>query len=241
MAKTKVDAMVDGGKASAGPPLGPALGPLKVNIGEIIQAINKKTEAFKGMKVPVKVIVDNETKEFSIDVGTPPVSQLIKKEIGIEKGSGAPNKLKVGNIAIEQAIKIAKMKYDAMLVNDLKSAVKNIVGSCHSLGVLVEGKQALEINKEIDEGKYNKEIKEESIMPSKEKLAELKAHLDVLQAEYKKELARIEAEAAAKQAEKKPAVEGGEGAKEAAPASGKPVPEKKESVEPAKPVKAGKK
>ena len=80
---TIVEAMVEGGKATAGPPIGPALGPLGVNIGEVISSVNQKTQAFKGMKVPVKVIVDIESKEFEIQVGTPPVSQLIKKEIGV--------------------------------------------------------------------------------------------------------------------------------------------------------------
>lgn len=224
MTKTKIDALVEAGKASAGPPLGPALGPLKVNIAEIIQTINKKTEAFKGMKVPVKVIVDIETKEFNVEVGTPPISQLIKKEAGIEKGSGVPNKLKMGNLAIEQVIRIAKMKYDSMLVSNLKSAVKNVVGSCHSAGILVESKPALELNREIDEGKYAGEINQEKTEPSKEKIAELKSTLETLQAEYKKELAKIEAEAVAKEAEKKmPAEAGKEGekAEEKAPAGKK--------------------
>ena len=72
--KEKVEALVDGGKASAAPPLGPALGPMGVNIGQVIAEINKKTDAFKGMKVPVTVLIDKETKEFSIEIGTPPTS-----------------------------------------------------------------------------------------------------------------------------------------------------------------------
>ena len=133
--KEKIDLMVEGGKATAAPPLGPALGPLKVNIGQVISEINKKTADFKGMKVPVKVTVDTETKEFDIFVGTPPISQLIKKEIGIESGSGAPHEHKVGNLAVEQVVKIAKMKKDSMIVNNLTSAVKSVIGSCHSAGV----------------------------------------------------------------------------------------------------------
>ena len=74
----KVEALVEGGKASAGPPLGPALGPMGVNIGEVINQINEKTKDFKGMKVPVIVIIDG--KNFKIKVGTPPISAMIKKE-----------------------------------------------------------------------------------------------------------------------------------------------------------------
>ena len=73
--------------ATAGPPLGPALGPLGINIMNVIKAINDKTKDFEGMKVPVKVIVDTATKDFEITVGTPPTSALIKGELGSEKGS----------------------------------------------------------------------------------------------------------------------------------------------------------
>jgi len=79
MPKQTVDAMVEGGKATAAPPLGPALGPLGVNIGQVISEINKKTADFKGVQVPVKIIVD-EDKNVTITVGTPPASALIKQE-----------------------------------------------------------------------------------------------------------------------------------------------------------------
>ena len=88
MAET-IKALVEGGKASAGPPLGPALGPLGVNIMEIINTINDKTKQFSGMKVPVKVIIDPKTKKFEIDMGTPPATSLILKELNLEKGSGS--------------------------------------------------------------------------------------------------------------------------------------------------------
>ena len=84
MAKQTIEALVDGGKVSAGPPLGPALGPIGVNIGEVIAAINEKTRDMAGMKVPVKVIVDTETREFEVEVGTPPTSALIKKELTLQ-------------------------------------------------------------------------------------------------------------------------------------------------------------
>ena len=150
-----IKALVEGGKASAGPPLGPALGPLGVNIMQIINTINDKTKQFDGMKVPVKVIVDPKTKNFEIEVGTPPAASLILKELGAEKGSGAPSTHKIGDLKIEQAVKVAKMKYDNLLGKELKQKTKEIIGTCVSLGVTVEGKKPQEIQKAIDEGEFD--------------------------------------------------------------------------------------
>ncbi len=190
--KEKIETLVEGGKATAAPPIGSTLGPLGVNVGEVVAEINKKTEAFKGMKVPVKIIVDTEDKSFEVEVGTPPISQLIKKELGIEKGSGEPNKLKVGNLAIEQIIKIAKMKIGSMLVNSLKNAVKCVVGSCVSMGVLVESKEPKIVLKEIDEGVYDKEINNEITEAKPEKIEKLKNDLSLIQEKYKKEIEKVE-------------------------------------------------
>jgi len=204
--KEKVEALIEGGKATAAPPLGQALGPLGVNIGQIISEINKKTEAYKGMKVPVTIEVDPETKEFSISIGTPPVSALIKKELNLDKGSGMPDKDKKGNLAIEDVIKIAKMKIDSMIVKDLKGAVKCIVGSCNSLGVLVEGKTSVEINKDINAGVYDKQISEESTEVSAEKRQLLKEQLEQVRQKFSKVLEKIKAseeEKKAKEEEKK--------------------------------------
>ena len=150
-----IKALVEGGKASAGPPLGPALGPLGVNIMQVINTINDKTKQFNGMKVPVKVIVDTKTKNFEIEVGTPPAASLILNEIDVEKGSGAPSTHKIGNLTIDQAIKVAKMKHDNLLGRELKQKTKEIIGTCVSLGVRVEGKDPKEIQKNIEEGEYD--------------------------------------------------------------------------------------
>jgi large subunit ribosomal protein L11 len=150
-----IEALVEGGKASAGPPLGPALGPLGVNIMEIINTINDKTKHFQGMKVPVKVHIDPATKKFDIEVGTPPAASLILNEIGVEKGSSSPSKHKAGNITIDQVVKIAKMKLDNLLGKNLKQKSKEIVGTCGSMGLTVEGKKPTEIQKLIDEGQFD--------------------------------------------------------------------------------------
>jgi large subunit ribosomal protein L11 len=147
-----IEALVEGGKATPGPPLGPALGPLGVNIGEIIKTINEKTRDFGGMKVPVKVRVDPKTKAFEITIGTPPVSALVLKEIGIDKGAGARLDATVGNITIDQAVKVARMKTDSLLGNTMKARVKEVVGSCVSIGVTVEGQDPKAAIKAIDAG-----------------------------------------------------------------------------------------
>ncbi len=151
----KIKALVEGGKASAGPPLGPALGPLGVNIMQIINTINDKTKQFNGMKVPVMVIVDPKTKNFEVEVGTPPTSSLIFKELGLEKGSGSAGTHKIGNLTVDQAIKIAKMKYETLLGKELKHKTKEVIGTCVSIGVTVEGKKPQEIQKAIAEGIYD--------------------------------------------------------------------------------------
>jgi len=180
MAKESVDVLIEGGKATAAPPLGPALGPLGVNIGQVVASINQKTADFKGMQVPVKVTVDRDTKEFSITVGTPPASSLIKKEAGVQKGSGNPVAEKVADLKIEQIIKIAKMKQDSLLGANMKSKVKEIMGTCNSMGILVEGKQASETIKDVNSGIFDEKIKSgktELTAEEKKKLEEEKKRL----------------------------------------------------------------
>jgi large subunit ribosomal protein L11 len=186
MGKQSIDALINGGQASAAPPLGPALGPLGVNIGLVIAEINKKTASFKGMQVPIKVIVDSDTKAFEITVGTPPASGLLLKEAGIEKGSGKPQKDKVADILIEQVIKVAKMKEDALLGKTLKSKVKEVIGTANSLGMLVEGMNAKDAIKAVEAGKFDAEIKAEKTELSADELKKLQEEKKKLQEEVEK-------------------------------------------------------
>jgi large subunit ribosomal protein L11 len=153
--KKIVSALVTGGEASAGPPLGPALGPLGINVLQVVNTINDKTKDFAGMKVPVKVEVDSETKKFTVEVGIPPTSALIAKEAGITKGSGTSGKDYVGNISMENIIKIARMKLDVSYAIDLKNTSKEIIGSCVSSGVRIENKPAKEIYADIEKGQFD--------------------------------------------------------------------------------------
>ncbi len=156
--KKTVELLVAGGQANAGPPLGPALGPLGVNVMMIVNRINELTKDYSGMKVPVKVMVDPDSQEFEVTVGTPTTSALIVSELKIPKGSGTPNSQKIGNLSIDQAVRIAKMKRPELLSTNLKLATKEILGSCVSIGVTVEGKDPREVQKEIDAGKYDETL-----------------------------------------------------------------------------------
>ena len=150
-----VEVLVEGGKASAGPPIGPALGPHGVNVVEVVNKINEVTKDFNGTTVPVKIIIDLSTKKYEIEVGTPPASALIMKKAGIEKGSKDAREHKVGNITIKDAIDIAKMKKENLLGHDLKAKTKEIVGTCISMGIKVDGKDPKDVEREIEEGNYD--------------------------------------------------------------------------------------
>ena len=147
-----VEALVPGGKASAGPPLGPALGPLGVNVAQVVAKINEQTKDLNGMQVPVKVIVKSRT-EFEIEVGTPPTSALIIKELGVEKGSG--DKTIVGNLTMEQVLKIANIKRRGLLSKSMKHAASEVIGTAGTLGATVEGMSSKEAQLALSSGKFD--------------------------------------------------------------------------------------
>lgn len=147
-----VEALVPGGKASAGPPLGPALGPLGVNVAQVVAKINEQTKDLNGMQVPVKVIVKSRT-EFEIEVGTPPTSALIIKEIGLEKGSG--DKTILGDLTMDQVLKIANIKRKGLLSKTLKHAAREVIGTAGSLGATIDGMPSKEAQLAVASGKYD--------------------------------------------------------------------------------------
>lgn len=152
-----VEALVDGGRASAGPPLGPALGPKGVNIGQVIAKINEKTKAYDGMKVPVKVLI-NDDKTFDIKVGTPPMSALIKGELGIQSGAHNPKTEKVGNLTIEQIRKIVDMKGDDLLGATMKARAMEVAGNCVAVGVTLDGKNPKDFQAAVRAGEYDEAL-----------------------------------------------------------------------------------
>lgn len=155
-----IDAMVEGGKASGGPPIGPALGPTGVNIFQVVTKINEVTQAFSGLKVPVTITVNPNDKTFEVDVGTPPTSALILKEVGAEKGSGEPNSTFIGDLTIDQMKTIAKGKADDLSALTMKAAAMIISGTCGQMGVKIEGKTAKEFQAEVQEGTWDAQLEE---------------------------------------------------------------------------------
>ena len=151
MPEMTINGLIEGGKATSGPPFGPALGPLGVNIAGIVAEINTKTKDFEGMKIPVKVIVDTSTKKFRVEVGSPSTSALILKELGIP--NGAKNKDAVaGNITLEQVKKVAKAKDASLYGNDFSAKVRQVLGTCKSMNITCEGADATEITSKIKSG-----------------------------------------------------------------------------------------
>ncbi|HEX6572151.1 MAG TPA: 50S ribosomal protein L11 [Steroidobacteraceae bacterium] len=134
-----VKLQVPAGQANPSPPIGPALGQQGVNIMEFCKQFNAQTQQVeKGLPIPVVITVYSD-RSFTFVMKTPPASVLIRKAIGIEKGSGTPNTAKVGRITRKQLEEIAKTKTPDLTAADLEAAVRTIAGSARSMGVDVEG------------------------------------------------------------------------------------------------------
>ncbi|MHA1244210.1 MAG: 50S ribosomal protein L11 [Candidatus Heimdallarchaeota archaeon] len=164
MANQEIKCLVEGGKATPAPPLGPALGPTGVNIGAVIGKINQETSQFRGMKVPVTITIKPD-KSFDVKVGLPTTSGLVLKEAGLKKGGKGsteevPEAPFVGNITIQQVIKIADMKRPGSFAHNKKTLVKEVLGTCLSAKVSVEGKDARDVQKEVDKGAHDGILKD---------------------------------------------------------------------------------
>jgi large subunit ribosomal protein L11 len=133
---TKVKLQIPGGQANPAPPVGPALGQHAVNIMEFCKAFNERTSDQQGTIIPVILTVYKD-RSFSFVTKTPPAAVLIKKAINLEKGSGEPNKEKVGEISRQQLEEIARIKLKDLNARDLDAAVKIIEGTAKSMGVKI--------------------------------------------------------------------------------------------------------
>jgi large subunit ribosomal protein L11 len=156
-----IEVLVPGGQANPGPPLGPELGPTPVDVQAVVQEINDQTAAFDGTEVPVTVEYEDDGA-FTIDVGVPPTASLVKDEAGFETGSGEPHEEFVADLSVDQVRQIAEQKRPDLLSYDLKNAAKEVVGTCTSLGVTIEGNDPREFKKRIDEGEYDDVFAEEA-------------------------------------------------------------------------------
>ena len=156
-----IEVLVPGGEANPGPPLGPELGPTPVNVQDVVQQINDETAAFDGMEVPVTVEYDDDGS-FSISVGVPPTAELVKDEAGFDTGSGEPQENFVADLSVDQVKQIAEQKSSDLLSYDLKNAAKEVVGTCTSLGVTIEGNDPREFKERLDEGEYDEFFADEA-------------------------------------------------------------------------------
>ncbi|MFQ5823456.1 MAG: 50S ribosomal protein L11 [bacterium] len=125
------------GQANPSPPVGPALGQAGVNIMEFCKAFNARTQEKQGLIIPVVITVYAD-RSFTFITKTPPASVLLKKAAGIEKGSGEPNRNKVGKVSKDQLAEIAQMKIQDLKANDLEAAIRMIEGTARSMGLVVE-------------------------------------------------------------------------------------------------------
>ena len=160
MVEKKFNFIVPGGGATGGPPIGPALGPTGVNIMQIVAEINKQTSEYKGTPVPVDVFIDTDTKAFTVKVGMLSTFALLTQAVGVQKGSGTPHSLKVGDLSFEQLVDVAKKKKLGLYAATLKAATREVLGTCQSMGVTVDGKPANEVEDLIKSGAYDTQLKE---------------------------------------------------------------------------------
>ncbi len=133
----QIKLQIPAGQANPSPPVGPALGQHGVNIMEFCKAFNAKTEAQQGMIIPVIITVYAD-RSFSFITKTPPAAVLLKKAAKVEKGSGVPNKVKVGTVTMNQVKEIAELKMVDLNANDIDAACQIIAGTARSMGLVVE-------------------------------------------------------------------------------------------------------
>lgn len=194
--------LIEGGDMKPGPAIAQQLGPMGVNMGKVISDVNAATKEFKGMKVPVELDINEKTKEFTVSTSSPPTSELLKKELNIEKGTSDHKTLKMGNASIGDIIKIALIKHPNMLEKDFKSAVKSILGTATSIGIFVENKNPNELIIEVNEGKFDKEINEKSVDTDPEKRKSLDEFFSGVKQVQDEKLAQDKKEAEEEEAKK---------------------------------------
>ena len=187
--KMIIKLLVEGGDMKPSPAVAQQLGPIGINMGKVISDVNSNTNEFKGMKIPVLLDIDEKTKEFTIKTSSPPTSELIKKELNLEKGTNDHKNIKVGNASIEDIIKIAKIKYPDMLEKDFKTAVKSVLGTAASVGILVESSNPNELMEKLISGKFDKEIEEKKSETDPEKRKKLNDYFEQIISEQEAKLA----------------------------------------------------
>lgn len=160
MSRIKVVKMqIKGGEAKPEPPLGPAIADAGLNVAEVIDRINKITEKYRGYILTVKLIIDLDSKNYDIQLELPTITSLLLNIANVSEPSGDPMHKKVGNIKLEDVVKIAILKKPELTAKSLKGAIKTVLGSARSIGITVEGKDPKEVSRDIDRGVYDDILK----------------------------------------------------------------------------------
>lgn len=159
MVKKTLRFIIEGGRATPGPPIGPALSPYKVNVMEVVNAINNATKEYEGLSVPVEVTIDTDTRKFEVKVGIPTTTALLMKYAGAKEPTGDPAHKKIGDVRFEDIIKIAIIKKEQLTAKALKNAVKTILSTARAIGVTVDNKDPKEVVKLVEQGFYDELIK----------------------------------------------------------------------------------
>ncbi|BES80618.1 50S ribosomal protein L11 [Pyrodictium abyssi] len=150
-----INVKVKGGEASPAPPLSDSLKKVGLDVNKVVEEINKVTARYKGFEVQVKIIVDEDTKEYEIEVKPPTTTELLLKAVGAKEPSGDPIHQKIGDLPFEKIVEIAIMKKPGLTAKTLKAAVKTILGSARSIGITVDGKDPKQVTREVEEGVYD--------------------------------------------------------------------------------------
>ena len=155
MAIRVVNVKVRGGQAKPEPPISDIASKLGLDVNALVDAINKATERYKDFEVQVKIIIDEETKEFDIEVKPPTTTELLLKAVGAKEPSGDPMHKKIGDLPFEKIVEIAILKKPSLNAKTLKAAVKTIIGSARSIGITIDGKDGKQVTKEVEDGIYD--------------------------------------------------------------------------------------
>ncbi|BCU68312.1 50S ribosomal protein L11 [Sulfolobales archaeon HS-7] len=151
---------VEGGQARPGPPLGPTLSQMGINVAEAVKRINDVTADFKGMTVPVTLEIDTDTKKYEVKVGIPTTTALLLKAAGAQTPSGDPAHKKIGNISLKDVVNVAITKKDSLTAKTLEGAVITILSSAATIGLTVENEEPKKVISDIYNNKYSEMLKE---------------------------------------------------------------------------------
>ncbi len=155
MAIRVVNVKVRGGQAKPEPPISDLASKYGLDVNKLVEEINRLTERYKEFEVQVKIIIDEETKEYELEIKPPTTTELLLHAVGAKEPSGDPMHQKIGDLPFEKIVEIAIMKKPGLNAKTLKAAVKSIIGSARSIGITIDGKDGKQVTREVEDGVYD--------------------------------------------------------------------------------------